>query len=114
MSFSEKPLSIALMVWKYLLQGDPFRTRVSEGRSYLSSTIWSTEIVFAPDKISALKEEASSLFRDLPDSMISVAKLHDFEAWAIQAQGAFRHQQRARELRFFIQTHAGRQARRRG
>jgi hypothetical protein len=69
MSFSEKPLSIALMVWKYLLQGDPFRTRVSEGRSYLSSTIWSTEIVFAPDKISALKEEASSLFRDLPDTL---------------------------------------------
>jgi len=69
MSFSEKPLSIALMVWKHLLLGDPFRTRVSTRRSYLSNAVWSAEVVFSPDKIRALKEEASSLFRDLPDTL---------------------------------------------
>jgi len=69
MSFSEKPLSIALMVWKHLLLGDPFRRRVSKRRPYLSNAFWSAEIVFSPDKIRALKEEASSLFRDLPGTL---------------------------------------------
>ena len=69
MRFSEKPLSIALMVWKHLFLDDPFRTRVSKRRSSLSNEFWSTEIVFSPDKIRALKEEASSLFRDLPDTL---------------------------------------------
>jgi len=69
MSFSENFPPIALMVWKHLLLGDPFRTRVSKRLSYLSNASWSAEIVFSHDKIKALKEEASSLFRDLPDTL---------------------------------------------
>ncbi len=69
MSFSEKSLSIALMVWKHLLLGDPFRPRVSKRRTYLSNASWSAEIVFSHDKVRALNEEASSLFRDLPDTL---------------------------------------------
>src|SRR5215475_4572018 len=69
MSSNEKPLSSAFMVWKHLRPGSPFRTRVSGRQSYLSNASWSAEIVFSPGKIRALKEEAASLFRDLPDTL---------------------------------------------
>lgn len=52
-----------------MLLGDPFRTRASNRRSYPTNAFWSAQIVFSPDKISALKEEAAALFRDLPDTL---------------------------------------------
>ena len=69
MSSNEKPLSSAFMVWKHLRLGSPFRTQVSERRSDVSNASWSAEIVFSPGKIRALKEEAASLFRDLPGTL---------------------------------------------
>src|SRR6267143_3835336 len=48
---------------------------------------------------------------DLLDSVLAVAALDNFETWAVQAQGALRHEQRARLLGFFIQAAAGSEAR---
>ena len=44
---------------------------------------------------------------DLLDGMLAVAALDNLQAWAVQAQGAFRHEQRTRLLVFFVQAAAG-------
>ena len=58
--------------------------------------------------------ERVEFFGDLLDGVFAVAKLHNFEARAVETQSTLRHQQHARLLRFFIQAHAGSKARRGG
>src|SRR2546427_5926303 len=44
---------------------------------------------------------------DLLDGVLAVATLDNLQAWAVQAQGAFRHEQRTRLLVFFVQAATG-------
>ena len=48
---------------------------------------------------------------DLLNSAFAVAAFNDFEAWAAESQCAFRHEERAGLLRFFIQAAAGSETR---
>src|SRR5882762_10874318 len=47
------------------------------------------------------------LHDDLLDGVLAVAALDNLEAWAIQAQGAFRHEQCTWLLILFVQAAAG-------
>src|SRR5208282_4794844 len=48
---------------------------------------------------------------DLLNGVLAVAALDNFEAWAVQPQDSFGHQQHARWAGFFIQAASGRQSR---
>jgi len=70
MNFNDKALSSALvLVWKHLPLAEPLADRLLKRTLHFTDAFWSAEIVFSPTKIRALKEEGSSLFRDLPDTL---------------------------------------------
>ena len=73
-----------------------------------------SHIVVAAALWFGLGVERVKFFGDLLDSVFAVAELHDLEARAVEAQGAFGHQQHARLLRFFVEANSGCQVRRRG
>ena len=55
--------------------------------------------------------ERVKFFCDLLDGVRAVTELHDFQAGTIEAQSAFRHEEHARLLRFFIEATASSEAR---